>query len=363
MRSFILIIGYAFIAMASNHNDNEQNVMDALVDRFLDKLIDRISNVPIHEADQDETTLASLASPTASRSAALFRPNFASPLAGYSNRPQVQAAAIRGSTMFSAPALSASPMTPMSFGGRHQVAKLSGMSVDDQMGVLAKYGCPPSQLERLALTAVAAQRDPSMRAQYDKVFSSMTPFNQDKVRNVRKAIIAKVAEYETPKGEAEISLDTMPGAIQPLGYWDPFKLGEMASPNVLYYWREAELKNGRVAMLATIGIFAADNGIRPWWPAGKEFVSSVSSHMGANPNVWLTLLVAVGFLEIGSGFPDRSKAPGDLGFDPLGLKPKNEKDLLEMQNKELANARLAMMASMGIIGQELMLGKGVWANN
>merc|ERR1711990_595160 len=46
--------------------------------------------------------------------------------------------------------------------------------------------------------------------------------------------------------------------------------------------------------------------------------------------------------------------PGNLGFDPLGLKPEKAADLAEMQTKELNNGRLAMIATAGMIGQELV---------
>merc|ERR1712216_918876 len=44
---------------------------------------------------------------------------------------------------------------------------------------------------------------------------------------------------------------------------------------------------------------------------------------------------------------------GDLGFDPLGLKPTDPAELKEMQTKELQNGRLAMIAAAGMIAQEL----------
>jgi len=47
---------------------------------------------------------------------------------------------------------------------------------------------------------------------------------------------------------------------------------------------------------------------------------------------------------------------GDLGFDPLGLKPTDPAELLAMQNKELNNGRLAMIAAAGMIVQELATG-------
>jgi len=49
--------------------------------------------------------------------------------------------------------------------------------------------------------------------------------------------------------------------------------------------------------------------------------------------------------------------PGDLGFDPLGLKPKDPKELKAMQSKELNNGRLAMIAAAGMIAQELATGQ------
>jgi len=49
---------------------------------------------------------------------------------------------------------------------------------------------------------------------------------------------------------------------------------------------------------------------------------------------------------------DKSIIPGDLGFDPLNIKPKKPDEWLAMQNKELLNGRLAMIAFAGIVGQE-----------
>merc|ERR1711907_104735 len=45
--------------------------------------------------------------------------------------------------------------------------------------------------------------------------------------------------------------------------------------------------------------------------------------------------------------------PGDLGFDPLGLKPSDPKEFATMQTKELQNGRLAMLGVAGMCAQEL----------
>lgn len=46
---------------------------------------------------------------------------------------------------------------------------------------------------------------------------------------------------------------------------------------------------------------------------------------------------------------------GDLGFDPLGLRPDSEEKYLQIQNRELSNGRLAMIAIAGMVAQELVV--------
>merc|ERR1712048_904099 len=152
---------------------------------------------------------------------------------------------------------------------------------------------------------------------------------------------------------------TAPLAVSPdniVKPFDPLGLAADIPAGQLYFYREAELKNGRTAMLAFLSIVLTDKlGVHPIFK-GPEYVSAIQSHYLADPyprNLWFALLVACGFAELWT-LPDRSKAPGDLGFDPLGLKPKSDKDLLEMQNKELNNGRLAMVGMAGIYAQELL---------
>merc|ERR1719231_1021514 len=50
-------------------------------------------------------------------------------------------------------------------------------------------------------------------------------------------------------------------------------------------------------------------------------------------------------------------SPGDIGFDPLGLKPQGAEEFAEMASKELQHGRLAMLAIAGFVAQELVDGK------
>ena len=51
--------------------------------------------------------------------------------------------------------------------------------------------------------------------------------------------------------------------------------------------------------------------------------------------------------------------PGDLKFDPLGLKPEDAEEFEIMQTKELQHGCLAMLAAAGFLAQEAVDGKGI----
>ena len=100
------------------------------------------------------------------------------------------------------------------------------------------------------------------------------------------------------------------------------------------------------------------------------------THLSQVPTpFWIILVSAIAFsertrAEIGWVAPDDvpvgkagllrdTYVPGDLGFDPLGLKPSDPEAFFEMQTKELQNGRLAMLAAAGFLAQELVDGKGI----
>ena len=100
------------------------------------------------------------------------------------------------------------------------------------------------------------------------------------------------------------------------------------------------------------------------------------THLSQVPTpFWIILVSVIAFsertrAEIGWVAPDDvpvskpgllrdTYVPGDLGFDPLGLKPSDPEAFFEMQTKELQNGRLAMLAAAGFLAQELVDGKGI----
>ena len=56
----------------------------------------------------------------------------------------------------------------------------------------------------------------------------------------------------------EMKVNGMVGDCAPLGFFDPLGFSKDASPETMKKFREAELKHGRVAMLAAWGMITAD---------------------------------------------------------------------------------------------------------
>ena len=168
----------------------------------------------------------------------------------------------------------------------------------------------------------------------------------------------------SPVMQSTFDIRAMPGITAPLGFFDPLGFSQGQSEGRVKFLREVEIKHSRVAMLATVG-FVVGEAFHPMW-GGNIDVPSVYAWQETPlqdamvPVAFLFLIHEV--LSIftfnspfgGELFSIRSDyANGDLGWDPLGFKPTNPAELKEMQTKELNNGRLAMIAIIGMMGQEL----------
>ena len=173
-----------------------------------------------------------------------------------------------------------------------------------------------------------------------------------------------------------LSARNLPGIVAPLGFFDPLGFAASADENTLKRYREAEITHGRVGMLAVVGFLAGEQvaGSTPIF--GGSVTGPAISHLPqCPPPFWIGLLFFVSYVEfvraqVGWVEPDNvpfdqagllrpNYSPGDLGFDPLGLKPTNPAELKDMQTRELQNGRLAMLAAAGCMAQELVDGKGI----
>merc|ERR1712070_763140 len=133
------------------------------------------------------------------------------------------------------------------------------------------------------------------------------------------------------------------------------------------YYREAELKHSRVAMLAAFGFPVAEQ-FHPLFGGQIDVPSYIAFQQTPLQTFWPSVVFAIAIMEVSSVFafenPNvegwairKEHVAGDYGFDPLGLKPSDPAELEAIQTKELNNGRLAMIAIAGMVGQELATGQ------
>jgi len=157
------------------------------------------------------------------------------------------------------------------------------------------------------------------------------------------------------RATVEAKADGMVGACKPLGYFDPFGFSADASPETMMKFREAELKHGRVAMLACAGMITQDK-FHPLFD-GKLSSNPLQAITQVPKLGVLQILLFIGFMEvlgvINSRRPDYQ--PGNfLGSSQWETTPTWD----NYQLRELNNGRLAMFASIGMLTHSYITGKG-----
>lgn len=158
------------------------------------------------------------------------------------------------------------------------------------------------------------------------------------------------------------------GSTAPFENFDPMGLSKGASPNKIKLFREAELTHGRVSMVASLGFIVAEN-FNPFFD-GAIKGPAIGHFQQLPPTFWGIVLASIGlaeFVRLTTGWvnPGEGKGlwtlkedyePGSIGWDPLGLKPTDPKELNIMQTRELNNGRLAMFSIAGMVVQEKITG-------
>ena len=147
------------------------------------------------------------------------------------------------------------------------------------------------------------------------------------------------------------------GAESALGRYEFDPLGFSSDyPYLVPYFREAELKHGRIAMLAWVGLVVPDFVRVPGERYSFEAVPvSIDAHeaFSSATGVNFQILFWIGIVEFCCAkkvFEWNSlEVAGDYGL--TGLFPKDEEGQKRMRLAELKNGRLAMLAFGGAITQ------------
>jgi len=141
--------------------------------------------------------------------------------------------------------------------------------------------------------------------------------------------------------------------------FDPLGFSEVFDIRVL---REAELKHGRIAMLATLGYLVQEAYVLPFFekvPPIQAHDALVKSGGMSQILLWTSFLEIFGGIALFSTIQGR-RYPGDFSFDPLGLSQGKNADKLEQyQLAEIKHSRLAMLAFSGFVHQGFITKQGV----
>eukprot|EP00621_Florenciella_sp_RCC1693_P003933 CAMPEP_0182531068 /NCGR_PEP_ID=MMETSP1323-20130603/7709_1 /TAXON_ID=236787 /ORGANISM="Florenciella parvula, Strain RCC1693" /LENGTH=206 /DNA_ID=CAMNT_0024740531 /DNA_START=61 /DNA_END=681 /DNA_ORIENTATION=+ len=150
----------------------------------------------------------------------------------------------------------------------------------------------------------------------------------------------------------------MPGIQAPIGYFDPVGYSTKVSDEGMLWFRAAELKHSRVAMLAFVGWCMNGAGYHfPGYLSEAEGVTFESLSKLAPKEAWeamptsgkAQIVFSIFIAEVVSEMykPHYTQAGDD--FDPIGglKRYKTPEAMLKAQNTELANGRLAMIGMMG----------------
>jgi len=174
----------------------------------------------------------------------------------------------------------------------------------------------------------------------------------------RQAAAAVKAEAEAPPPPPPFTPAEQYGAGAPLGFFDPLGFSKVGDEAGFKKLRTAELKHGRVAMMASIGAVVQHYVQLPGFENVPKGIGAITSGTGMTG---MAVLVALsGVLELLLWKDDESKDVVDIGNygNPvqLGIGPAIGGGV-EMRSRELENGRAAMIATLGIVIAELATGK------
>jgi hypothetical protein len=182
------------------------------------------------------------------------------------------------------------------------------------------------------------------------------------------SMLALSGKKETKAFDGVAYAKTMPGIKGEL--WDPMNYcsARGITEGKIKFYREVELKHGRLGMLASVGIVVGEN-YHPLFGGDIDVPSYLAFQQTPLETFWPAVVLAIAIPEIYSVQtfepPDSKKErwtirsdheSGNLGFDPLDLKPTDPDELKEMQTTELTYGRWGMLATAVMILQELSSG-------
>jgi len=217
--------------------------------------------------------------------------------------------------------------------------------------------------------------------------SAFAPSSSSRSTSTSSASVITVAPLNAFVDSAfGVSIETG-NKVPPLGR----KILEDAGPDGVKWFQNAEIKHGRIAMVATIGFWVQKLGVHfPLYlgPSGSNGFNPTEAHnwllstttgttfadiAQASPldavsmvpeQGWAQIFLLAGWFECiayqRQWADEGEQIPGDYGYDPLGFTKKEGgiagKDFESLRMKEIKNGRVAMMTIAAWVSNEYIPG-------
>merc|ERR1719171_2523700 len=92
--------------------------------------------------------------------------------------------------------------------------------------------------------------------------------------------------------------DLKAGQTLPMGFWDPYGLSaKLPNEGKMLFYREAELKHGRVCMLASLGFIVGEN-FHPLFGGNIDVPSVVAFQETPLQTFWVVVAAAIAIPEL-----------------------------------------------------------------
>jgi light-harvesting complex II chlorophyll a/b binding protein 5 len=257
----------------------------------------------------------------------------------------------------------------------------------------------PLRVAQVPVDSASTDKGPQIRSVHGVALLALGGFASHRLsRKHRRAanVVARrffAKEVQKPKGPLALPMLPEPEYRQyadpflaeaDVGF-DPLNLASTTSPfgdGKAAYWnyREAEVKHGRLAMLAALGWIAAETfqpqlaaryGLPDELATGELAPSILNGGLLGLPSLFLPVVVMIAsWIELApqrkdarsstvSYKPQIGRVPGDYGFDPLDLEVQIRSifgyDKVWLHNAELKHGRLGMLAITAFVAQEVLL--------